>query len=71
MLPSMNIKSKAENKSKIYQAHGSKRKWLFPFDDRRFGVLLFKGEEIRKGGGGVDREAVREVFLPRREDCLE
>jgi hypothetical protein len=32
---------------------------------------LVKGEEIRKGGGGVDREAVREVFLPRREDCLE
>jgi len=44
---------------------------LFPSNDRRFGVLLFKGEEIRKGGGGVDREAVREVFLPRREDCLE
>jgi transposase-like protein len=30
-----------------------------------------RGEEIRGGGRAMDREAVREVFLPRREDCLE
>jgi hypothetical protein len=48
MLPSMNIKSKAENKSKIYQAHASKRKWLFPSDDRRFGGYYSRERKSEK-----------------------
>jgi len=45
--------------------------WLFPSNDRRFGLYYSREMRSEKGGGGMDSEAVREIFLPRWEDCLE